>query len=69
MKKIQVAIAILVATGLAVSPIAAQAKHHTKHHSSMSAKKSDKSNAANSSSEGNAGPDTNHAGSKTSGSK
>jgi len=69
MKKTQVALAILVATGLATSPFAAQAKHKAKHHhSSMSSKKSG-SAAANPSSEGNVGPGTSQAGSKNTGAK
>lgn len=69
MKKTQLAVAILVATGLAASPFAVQAKHKKHHHSSMSSKKNDKSDAANPSSQGNVGPGTNQAGSKPSGSK
>ena len=36
MKKLQLAFALAVATGLAAAPFAAQAKSHKKHHSSMS---------------------------------
>lgn len=36
MKKTHLAIAMLVATGLAAAPFAAEAKSHKKHHSSMS---------------------------------
>jgi len=36
MKKIQLAFALAVATGLAAAPFAAEAKSHKKHHSSMS---------------------------------
>jgi hypothetical protein len=36
MKKTQLALAMLVATGLAAAPFAAEAKSHKKHHSSMS---------------------------------
>ena len=68
MKKTQVALAILVASGLAATPFAAEAKHKAKHHSSMSSKKSG-SDAANPSSEGNVGPGTNQAGSKPAGTK
>jgi hypothetical protein len=44
MKRTPVALAIFVATGLAAGP--AQAKHHKKRHSSMSAKKKDKGDTA-----------------------
>jgi hypothetical protein len=69
MTKTKFALSILVAAGLAGSPLAVQAKHKAKHPSSMSSKKSDKSDAANPSSEGNVGPGTNQAGTKPSGSK
>jgi hypothetical protein len=36
MKKTQLTLALLVATGLAAVPFAAEAKSHKKHHSSMS---------------------------------
>ncbi|MCG2625123.1 hypothetical protein L6654_00695 [Bradyrhizobium sp. WYCCWR 13023] len=36
MKTIKLALAVMLATGLAAAPFAAQAKSHKKHHSSMS---------------------------------
>jgi hypothetical protein len=70
MKNIQIALAVLIATGVAATPFAAQAKHHTRHHHSSMVKKNDKKNdAANPSSQGNVGPGTNQAGSKNNGTK
>lgn len=69
MKKIQLAFAVLVATGLAAAPFAAEAKSHkAKHHSSMSSQTTTGANmrsgtSANPSSQGNVGPGTNQAGS------
>jgi hypothetical protein len=73
MKKTQLALAALVATGLAAAPFAAEAKSHkTKHHSSMSSQTTTGANtksgsSANPSSEGNVGPGTNQAGSMSKG--
>lgn len=67
MKKTQAVLAALAVIGLAAAPLAAQAKHHKKHHSSMSSPAAAGSNAANPSSQGNVGPGTNQAGSKTTG--
>jgi hypothetical protein len=69
MKKIQIALALLIAAGLAATPFAAQAKHHKRYHHSSTVKKNDKNDAANPSSQGNVGPGTNQAGSKNNGTK
>jgi ABC-type oligopeptide transport system substrate-binding subunit len=66
--KTKLALAILVATGLAAAPFAAEAKSHKKHHSSMSSQTTTGANmksgtSANPSSQGNVGPGTNQAGS------
>lgn len=73
MKKTQLALAVLVATGLAAAPFAAEAKSHKKHHSSsMSSQTTTGANMKSSggtsttnnpSSQGNAGPGTNQGGS------
>ena len=69
MKATQAVFAILVATGLAATPFAAQARHHKTHHSSMSVKKTDKGDTANPSSDGARAAGANQAGSIDSGSK
>lgn len=67
MKKIQLALALLVATGLAAAPFAAEAKSQKKHHSSMSSSQTttgaNMKSSKNPSSQGNVGPGTNQAGS------
>jgi hypothetical protein len=76
MKKTQLTLAVLLATGLAAAPFAAEARSHkTKHPSSMSNTSGAMSNqgttganmksgtSANPSSQGNVGPGTNQAGS------
>ncbi len=77
MKKTQLALATLVAVSFAAAPFAAEAKHHKKHHSSMSTNSSQTTGAnmrpgstnmksgrdSTSSSQGNVGPGTNQAGS------
>jgi hypothetical protein len=72
MKKAQLAFALLVATGLAAAPFAAEAKSHKKHHSSQSTTGANMGttgsnmrpgSSANPSSQGNVGPGTNQAGS------
>jgi hypothetical protein len=70
MKTTKLALAIMLATGLAAAPFAAQAKSHkAKHGSSMSHSQTTGANtkasgaAANPSSQGNVGPGTNQAGS------
>jgi len=70
MKKTQLAIAALAALSLAAVPLAAQAKHKTKHHAASSATSSQTTGSnmksgrdATSSSQGNVGPGTNQAGS------
>jgi hypothetical protein len=73
MKKTQLTLAVLLATGLAAAPFAAEARSHkTKHHSSMSKSMSNQGTtganmksgtSANPSSQGNVGPGTNQAGS------
>ncbi|UFZ03141.1 hypothetical protein LQG66_28460 [Bradyrhizobium ontarionense] len=67
MKKTQLAIAALVAAGLAVVPLAAEAKHHKKHHASTSSQTTGtdmkSGGSANPSSQGNVAPGTNQAGS------
>jgi hypothetical protein len=65
--KTQLMIGVLVATGLAAAPYAAEAKHKAKHHSSTS--HTMKHSSANSSSQGNVGPGTNQAGSMKSSGK
>jgi hypothetical protein len=68
MKKTQLALAMMVATGLIAAPLAAEAKpQKTKHQSSTSSHATTgsnmKSNTSNPSSQGNVGPGTNQAGS------
>jgi hypothetical protein len=73
MKKTQLALAMLVATGFAVQPFAAEAKSHKKQHSSTMSPTSPSSTttganmksggSSNPSSQGNAGPGTNQGGS------
>jgi len=72
MKKSGIAIAVLVAAGLASAPFAADAKSHkhTKSQSSTTTGSNMKSNnAANPSSEGNVGPGTNNNNGPTPGGK
>jgi hypothetical protein len=71
MKKTQLALALLVATGLAAAPFAAEAKSHKRHHT-MSSQTTTGANmksgtSANPSSQGNVGPGTNQAGSMSKG--
>jgi hypothetical protein len=67
MTKAQLAIAAFVAASLAVVPLAAEAKHHKKHHESTSSQTTGANmksgTSANPSSQGNGGPGTNQAGS------
>ncbi|MBR0970508.1 MULTISPECIES: hypothetical protein [Bradyrhizobium] len=70
MKSTKLALAMMLATGLAAAPFAVQAKSHkAKHGSSMSSSSqttganTKSSGAANPSSQGNVGPGTNQAGS------
>jgi hypothetical protein len=67
MKKTQLALAMMVATGLIAAPLAAEAKpQKTKHQSSTSSHATTGSNMksnTNPSSQGNVGPGTNQAGS------
>ena len=67
MKTTQLTLAVLLATGLAAAPFAAEAKSHKKHHASTSQSTTGANmksgDSANPSSQGNVGPGTNQAGS------
>jgi hypothetical protein len=68
MKTTQLTLAILLATGIAAAPFAAEARSHKKHHMAKSSQSTTGANmksgdSANPSSQGNVGPGTNQAGS------
>ena len=69
MKTIKLALAVMLATGLAAAPFAAQAKSHQKHHSSMSQTTTGanmkKNVAPDASGQGGAGPGSDQGGSMT----
>jgi hypothetical protein len=68
MKTTQLTLAVLLATGIAAAPFAAEARSHKKHHVSTSSQTTTGANMKsgggdNPSSQGNVGPGTNQAGS------
>ena len=69
MKTIKLALAVMLATGLAAAPFAAQAKSHKKHHSSMSQTTTGanmkKTVPPDASGQGGAGPGSDQGGSMT----
>lgn len=65
MKTIKLALAVMLATGLAAAPFAAQAKSHKKHHSSMSQTTTGanmKSKGSDASGQGGSGPGSDQGG-------
>ncbi|QQN65981.1 hypothetical protein JIR23_09985 [Bradyrhizobium diazoefficiens] len=69
MKTIKLALAVMLATGLAAAPFAAEAKSHKKHHSSMSQTTTGanmkKTVPPDASGQGGSGPGSDHGGSMT----
>lgn len=69
MKTIKLALAVMLATGLAAAPFAAEAKSHKKHHSSMSQTTTGanmkKTVPPDASGQGGAGPGSDQGGSMT----
>ncbi|MBR0787694.1 hypothetical protein JQ631_01355 [Bradyrhizobium manausense] len=69
MKTTRLALAVMLVTGLAAAPFAAQAKSHKKHHSSMSQTTTGanmkKTVPPDASGQGGAGPGSDHGGSMT----
>jgi hypothetical protein len=68
MKTTKIALAVMLATGLAAAPFAAQAKSHKKHHSSMSQTTTGanmKSKGSDPSGQGGSGPGSDQGGTMT----
>ena len=68
MKTTKLALAVMLATGLAAAPFAAQAKSHKKHHSSMSQTTTGanmKSKGSDASGQGGSGPGSDQGGTMT----
>ena len=68
MKTTRLALAVMLATGLAAAPFAAQAKSHKKHHSSMSQTTTGanmKSKGSDPSGQGGSGPGSDQGGTMT----